>query len=863
MKFSSICAPIVAMAALTLSTSALAQEQPNTILVMDGSGSMWGQIDGVAKITIAQDVVGELLDTIPADQGLGLTVYGHRERGNCTDIETMVAPAPGTADAIQSAVSGIKPLGKTPMTDAVIAAAEALRYTEDKATVILVSDGVETCNPDPCAAARLLEEAGIDFTAHVVGFDVGSDPEALAQMQCIAGETGGQFLTADNAGQLAEALTQVAAAPEPEPEPEPIIGEVTFEARLDSEDGPLIETPLLWTLDPLPENVAAEEMGNELVFNMEQGSYEVTAYWLAQEEEQTKQFIATANPRTVVVVFETPSLTATITAPVSAPVGSTIEVGWNGPNAERDKIGVTDASVTDTSYVYRFANSVGTETGNPVSLLMPTAPGDYVIEYSLGETNERIGDQAITLTPVTAEIFAPDTVEAGASMEIGWSGPAYDRDYIGITPADYEDTGYPYRFVSSKLRVADGETLRTLAPTEPGQYVIEYAFGQDDNRLVAIPLEVVAISASVTAPQRVEAGSTFEVAWTGPGYERDYIGITPADYEDTGYPYRFVSDKVRVSDNDILRIKAPTEPGQYVIEYAIGQDDSRLAIAPLEVVAVSAGLTAPASVPAGSTFEVAWTGPGYERDYVGVTPADYEDTGYPYRFVTNKVQVSEGDVLRVTAPTAPGSYVVEYALGQDNSRLMSSPLEVTAVSASITAPTAAPAGSIIEVAWAGPDYARDAIGVTPADYEDTSYPYRFATRTVGTAEGDVLKLQLPTTPGSYVVEYAMGQDNSRLASVAIEVTPVTASLTAPTSGAAGSTIEVAWTGPGYNRDFIGVTLADYEDTSYPYRFSTGTVRVEDGDVLNITLPEEPGSYVIEYVFGLDNTRLAVVPIEVN
>lgn len=72
------------------------------------------------------------------------------------------------------------------MTDAVIAAAEALRYTADTATVILVSDGVETCNPDPCAAA----------------------------------ETGGRFLTADTADQLVEALTEVAVAiPVQEPEP--------------------------------------------------------------------------------------------------------------------------------------------------------------------------------------------------------------------------------------------------------------------------------------------------------------------------------------------------------------------------------------------------------------------------------------------------------------------------------------------------------------------------------------------------------------------------------------------------------------------------------------------------------------------
>ena len=63
--------------------------------------------------------------------------------------------------------------------------------------------------------AKLLEETGVDFTVHVVGFDV-SDPEALAQMQCLADETGGRFLTAANASELGTALSDVVAEPAPE-----------------------------------------------------------------------------------------------------------------------------------------------------------------------------------------------------------------------------------------------------------------------------------------------------------------------------------------------------------------------------------------------------------------------------------------------------------------------------------------------------------------------------------------------------------------------------------------------------------------------------------------------------------------------
>ena len=137
------------------------------------------------------------------------------KKGNCADIEVL-APL-GTVDkpGIMAAIERLNPKGKTPLTDAVRQAAEELRYTEERATVILVSDGKETCNADPCAAAAELEAGGIDFTVHVVGFDL--DVEEKAQLQCIADGTGGQFLNADNAPELHEAMaTTVQLVAEPE-----------------------------------------------------------------------------------------------------------------------------------------------------------------------------------------------------------------------------------------------------------------------------------------------------------------------------------------------------------------------------------------------------------------------------------------------------------------------------------------------------------------------------------------------------------------------------------------------------------------------------------------------------------------------
>ena len=194
------------------------------IIVLDASGSMWGQIDGKNKIVIARETLGSVLQSVPGDLELGLIAYGHRTKGRCDDIELIVPAGPGTAGRISEAANRLTPKGKTPLSASVKQAAEALRYTEDKATVILITDGLETCNADPCALATELENAGVDFTAHVVGF--GLSEEQGRQVACLAENTGGKYIQAKNAGELGGALAQAVAeiaapAPAPEPEPEP------------------------------------------------------------------------------------------------------------------------------------------------------------------------------------------------------------------------------------------------------------------------------------------------------------------------------------------------------------------------------------------------------------------------------------------------------------------------------------------------------------------------------------------------------------------------------------------------------------------------------------------------------------------
>lgn len=200
---------LLAACCLGLATSLPAAER--AILVLDASGSMWQPLQGRSKVEIARDAVDAMLADWDPAVSLGLIAYGHRRRGDCADIEVLRAAEGFDRAAISQAVRGLNALGMTPITAAVRRAAEELRFTEHRATVILVSDGEETCNADPCALGAELAAQGIDFTAHVIGFDLPEGP-AREQLQCLASRTGGRYLDARDAGELTAALGTVVSS---------------------------------------------------------------------------------------------------------------------------------------------------------------------------------------------------------------------------------------------------------------------------------------------------------------------------------------------------------------------------------------------------------------------------------------------------------------------------------------------------------------------------------------------------------------------------------------------------------------------------------------------------------------------------
>lgn len=184
-----------------------ASANSNILFILDGSGSMWGQVEDQYKIAIAKKVMTSLVQELPSNTHMGLQVYGHRSKQDCNDIEMLVPVGSNNRGLLIQQIEALIPRGKTPITQALQQAAEPLRNLEDETIIILLSDGKENCAGDPCTLVRELRAQGVKIKIHVVGFDVTHDESE--QLVCIADAGGGKYFSADNADQLSKALTAV------------------------------------------------------------------------------------------------------------------------------------------------------------------------------------------------------------------------------------------------------------------------------------------------------------------------------------------------------------------------------------------------------------------------------------------------------------------------------------------------------------------------------------------------------------------------------------------------------------------------------------------------------------------------------
>ncbi|MDK6301906.1 VWA domain-containing protein [Corynebacterium sp. UMB9976] len=196
--------------------AAEAKDIPPTMLILDASGSMMARdADGQTRLDAAKEASKNFSRSVSKDSELGFMVYGtkvgnspeEREAG-CKDVTTLLPVGKGNAGKIPGEVDKVNASGHTPMGPALKQAAKELP-NEGERSIVLVSDGEDTCAPPPvCDVAKDLHKQGIDLTINTVGFLV--DPAARKELQCIAEAGGGEYLDAKDSESLAESMKVLA-----------------------------------------------------------------------------------------------------------------------------------------------------------------------------------------------------------------------------------------------------------------------------------------------------------------------------------------------------------------------------------------------------------------------------------------------------------------------------------------------------------------------------------------------------------------------------------------------------------------------------------------------------------------------------
>lgn len=201
---------------LVLTGTAAAAPSPATsstpvMVVLDSSGSMNSSDAPGPRIDAAKGAVRGLVRALPADAQVGLEVYGTstgsspaEKDAGCRDITVPVPVGPVDPAKFTASVDGVQARGYTPIGQSLLTAAQNLPQQGPR-SIVLVSDGEDTCAPPPpCDVAQQLKAKGVDLVVHTIGFKV--DQAAREQLTCIAGATGGSYRDAADGPALGSVL---------------------------------------------------------------------------------------------------------------------------------------------------------------------------------------------------------------------------------------------------------------------------------------------------------------------------------------------------------------------------------------------------------------------------------------------------------------------------------------------------------------------------------------------------------------------------------------------------------------------------------------------------------------------------------
>ncbi len=163
-------------------------------VIFDASGSMGVELpSGEQRITAAKRVLESLVrEVLPEEAPFALRAFGHVAPMSCeTRLELPLGPL--VREEALAAVRGIEPklLSGTAIGASLLEAVGDLKAATGPRTIILITDGEESCGGDPAAAVKELRGAG-QLNLAIVSLDL--EPEAQALFEALATEIDATYI---------------------------------------------------------------------------------------------------------------------------------------------------------------------------------------------------------------------------------------------------------------------------------------------------------------------------------------------------------------------------------------------------------------------------------------------------------------------------------------------------------------------------------------------------------------------------------------------------------------------------------------------------------------------------------------------
>ncbi|WP_306643725.1 vWA domain-containing protein [Sanyastnella coralliicola] len=182
---------LIAILILSLTFASAEAQTTRILFVFDASNSMNGYWESERKINTATSLLSQSLEELYGIENLelGLRVYGHQTvhipgQQDCDDTQLVVPISSGNNLVIKKELSRITPKGTTPIARSLEKAAGDFTDCEDcRNIIILITDGIEACDEDPCAVSRALQEKNIIVKPFVIG--IGLDEKYKSTFECV------------------------------------------------------------------------------------------------------------------------------------------------------------------------------------------------------------------------------------------------------------------------------------------------------------------------------------------------------------------------------------------------------------------------------------------------------------------------------------------------------------------------------------------------------------------------------------------------------------------------------------------------------------------------------------------------------